>query len=139
MIRRQVHTGFAVLAAILAALGVREFVDLQAARRANIALQDVASKADSSTAEGQFAYAVQLAQQGDYERAAALYKELSASTRAAVQRAAMFNLGTLHLREALKHGPESNTQWLPMIELAKQSFRNVLRDSPGHWDARYNL
>ena len=28
---------------------------------------------------------------------------------------------------------------LPLIELAKQSYRDLLREDPGDWDARYNL
>ncbi len=28
---------------------------------------------------------------------------------------------------------------LPMVELAKQRYRDLLRDTPGDWDARYNL
>ena len=28
---------------------------------------------------------------------------------------------------------------LPLIELAKQSYRDLLREDPNDWDARYNL
>ena len=31
------------------------------------------------------------------------------------------------------------TQSLPLLELAKQGYRDVLRDDPQQWDARYNL
>ena len=30
-------------------------------------------------------------------------------------------------------------QALALIELAKESYREVLRHDPAHWDARYNL
>ena len=30
-------------------------------------------------------------------------------------------------------------QLLPLVELAKQSYRDLLRETPGDWDARYNL
>jgi mxaK protein len=28
---------------------------------------------------------------------------------------------------------------LPLVELAKQNYRDLLRDDPNQWDARYNL
>jgi mxaK protein len=28
---------------------------------------------------------------------------------------------------------------VPLIELAKETYREVLRHDPGHWSARYNL
>ncbi len=50
------------------------------------------------------------------------------------------NAGNLHFREALKEeGLESAVRILPLVELAKQSYRTVLRRDPQRWDARYNL
>ena len=43
------------------------------------------------------------------------------------------------MREALKNGTSGAVQSLPLIELAKQSYRDLLRENPGDWDARYNL
>ena len=30
-------------------------------------------------------------------------------------------------------------QAIPLLELAKENYREVLRNDPGQWDARYNL
>ena len=35
--------------------------------------------------------------------------------------------------------PAAAAQSLPLLELAKVGYREVLRDNPAHWDARYNL
>jgi mxaK protein len=50
-----------------------------------------------------------------------------------------YDLGNLHLREALKTRDADAASVLPLVELAKQSYRDVLRADPGDWDARYNL
>ena len=52
---------------------------------------------------------------------------------------ALYNAGNLHLREALKNGEGEAIRSLPLIELAKQHYRDLLRADPGRWDARYNL
>ena len=39
----------------------------------------------------------------------------------------------------MKNGPDRVAGALPLVELAKQSYRDVLRDNPADWDAKYNL
>jgi mxaK protein len=95
--------------------------------------------AGSSLPEAQFAYAVALAKRGDYEGALKQYKVLSRGSRADLATDAFYNAGNLQLREALKEGREAAVRALPLIELAKQSYRSVLRRDPQSWDARYNL
>lgn len=58
--------------------------------------------------------------------------------------AARYNSANLLLRQALalrdaSANPETAGQALPLIELAKQGYREVLRADPGQWDARYNF
>jgi mxaK protein len=43
------------------------------------------------------------------------------------------------MRDALAGGASEAFRSLPLIELAKQRYRDVLRAEPNHWDARYNL
>jgi len=52
---------------------------------------------------------------------------------------ALYNAGNLQLSEALREGRDAAVRALPLIELAKQSYRSVLRRDPQSWDARYNL
>src|SRR5690606_20115955 len=73
------------------------------------------------------------------EKALDIYKHLSQSDQAALSVGALYNLGNLHLREALKDGAAEAHRYLPLIELAKQRYREALRRRPDSWDARYNL
>ncbi len=43
------------------------------------------------------------------------------------------------MRDALEDGASEAFRSLPLIELAKQRYRDVLRNQPADWDARYNL
>jgi mxaK protein len=51
----------------------------------------------------------------------------------AIARQALYNLGNLHLRQGIAGDA------MPMIELAKQRYRDLLRADPDDWDARVNL
>jgi mxaK protein len=73
----------------------------------------------------------------DYDGALAAYKAIIQSDREDLRRIALYDLGNLHLHHALK--VEDESQALPLIELAKQSYRDLLRKDPTDWDARYNL
>lgn len=90
-----------------------------------------------------FAAAARIGDSGDYLRALTLYKRLSQDAPAALQTAARYNSANLHLREAIRLRESGNaagmTQSLPLLELAKQGYRDVLHDDPQQWDARYNL
>ena len=94
---------------------------------------------DSSLPEAQFARALSLSRAGQTEAALKAYKDVAQGGRADLRLAALYNLGNLHLREAQRTGTDDPTQSLPLIELAKQSYRDVLRSQPADWDARYNL
>lgn len=98
---------------------------------------DAAATQDSPQAE--FARALSLAAHNDYEGAVGAYKALSRSTDGALLESVLYNLGNLHLREALTYGPENIGRSLPLAELAKTSYRRLLRMDPAHWDAKYNL
>ena len=54
--------------------------------------------------------------------------------------AARYNSANLLLRQAerVRAGNQPG-QAIPLIELAKETLREVLRHDPAHWDARYNL
>lgn len=95
---------------------------------------------DESTAgEARFAQAAALAKAGRTDAALKAYKALIEGDRADLRAAALYNAGNLHLREALKNGESEAIRSLPLIELAKQHYRDLLRAEPSRWDARYNL
>jgi mxaK protein len=75
----------------------------------------------------------------DYDGALAAYKAIIQGSREDLRRVALYDLGNLHLHQALKVGLDDESQSLPLLELAKQSYRDLLRRDTGDWDARYNL
>ena len=90
-----------------------------------------------------FAAAARTGESGDYLRALTLYKRVSQDAPPSLRSAARYNSANLHLREAVRLRESGDsarmTQSLPLLELAKQAYRDVLRDDPQQWDARYNL
>ncbi len=140
MRRRTLHTAFASVAALCAAAVIWQAARVNEAERVNAAIARAGALGDSSTLpEAQFARAVALAQTGKTDTALKAYKSIAQGNRADLRVAALYNLGNLHIREAERTGGDDPTQSLPLIELAKQSYRDVLRAQPADWDARYNL
>lgn len=138
MNRRRIHLLFGVVALAFGAAATWDGAQLVRALQVNAAI----AAADSAPLQGslpevRFAQALGLAQANDVEGAAKAYKALIQEERGDLRRAALLNLGNLRLREALQSGAGSST--LPLVELAKQSYRDLLREDPWDWDARYNL
>jgi mxaK protein len=140
MKRRRVHVLFGVIAMGFGLVAAHQGWRLVHAGRINAAIASAGvTGLDSAVPEARFARATVLSASGDFEAAAKGYKELVQGPRADLKRAALFNLGNLHMREALKNDVDGTGTALPLIELAKQNYRDLLREDPGDWDARYNL
>jgi mxaK protein len=151
------HAVFALVAGALAAVTLGEGLRLQHAQSINAAVAAwsrpgmpvlasnspppawaTAGAADRLSPEARLARAVALARV-DYDAALAAYKAIIQSNRADLRLIALYDLGNLHLHHAIQAGLADEAQSLPLTELAKQSYRDLLRRSPGDWDARYNL
>jgi len=141
MRRRSVHLVFALASLALAVPTVLQALRLQQAVRINraIAQAEDPNGRPGDFAEARFAHALALGRTGGYEAALAAHKALVQRERGPLRTAALYNLGNLHLRQALRNGPTGAVEALPLVELAKQSYRDALRADPGDWDARYNL
>jgi mxaK protein len=140
MKRGRIHAMFGLAALSFALLVAYHGSRLQHAGHVNRAIAGAdAAQLDAAVPEAQFARALALSKAGEYEAAVKAYKALIQSGRADLRLAALYNLGNIHMREALKNGPDRVAGSLPLIELAKQSYRDLLRDNPTDWDARYNL
>jgi mxaK protein len=88
--------------------------------------------------ELRFALAAAQAASGADEAALNAYTALHADTP--LGQAARFNGANALLRQAIKvQAGAQPGQAIPLIELAKETLREVLRRDPSHWDARYNL
>jgi len=139
MRRMQGHAAFCAVAAALALVTVVEIARLGHAQRVNATIIPTAASAnDSPLPEARLAHAVAMAKT-DYDGALAAYKAIIQGGREDLRRIALYDLGNLHLRQALQVGLDDEAQSLPLVELAKQSYRDLLRRDPNDWDARYNL
>jgi mxaK protein len=138
--RRTVHALFGSAALACALLAGFNLVALTRAERVNRAITTTASdSSDPEVPEARFARAIALAGAGQVDAAIKAYKEQIQGPRPDLKLRALYNLGNLYLREATRGASEESTPALPLIELAKQSYRDLLRIDPGFWDARYNL
>jgi mxaK protein len=137
MRRRTVHLSFGAVAAVCGAVAIGYGVQLAQANRINAAITS-ASAGTASVPQAQLARAISLAKAGKFTAALKAYKSLLDSSDE-VRLPALYNLGNLNMREALKNGQGEAQRALPLIELAKQSYRDDLRSNPADWDARYNL
>ncbi len=85
-----------------------------------------------------FAQACALAASGADD--AALKRFGALQSDAQLGSAARYNGANVLMRQALGlHAGPQPGQALALVELAKESYRQVLRDNPARWDARYNL
>jgi mxaK protein len=140
MKRSRIHLVFGLTALGFGFLAAYQGWRLLQANHVNEAIANATvSGLDDTVPEARFARALAWSKAGDYEAALKAYKVLIQGGRAGLGRAALYNLGNLHLHEALKNGPDNAIKSLPLIELAKQSYRDLLRIDPSNWDARYNL
>ena len=86
------------------------------------------------------ARAAALDEKGDFEAALNLYKRLEEQPGNPYAKLAAYNAATIFLRRAVAAGgPAADPQTIPLVELAKEGYRNLLRQDPEQWDARYNL
>lgn len=139
MRRRVVHGAFGAIAIACAALAAHQGWRLQQGERVNAAIARAGiTDFDASIREARFARALALARAGDSDAAIKSYKSLIGEDRGELRRRARYNLGNLYMRAALANRADA-AQSLPLVELAKQSYRELLRLDPADWDARYNL
>ena len=130
-----------LLAAVLAAaigvecMRVDRLVRYDRAVRAG----DLAAAADLDAPEGAFAAALALQRKGDGDDALRAYAAVS-TRDSELHTSVQYNLANLYLRRALDLGEEAGGDVVgPLLELAKQGYRDVLRAQPRAWDAKYNL
>lgn len=97
----------------------------------------------SAAPELRFALAHALAASGASEAALNQYRALSqdgSKDDSRLRQAARYNSANLLLRQAIEvRATTQPGQSITLLELAKESLREVLRRDPQHWDARYNL
>ena len=137
--RRRTRVVLLLLALLVLAMAW-ELVQLQRlhALNAQIAAPGTTPLPADAVPELRFAQAHALAAAAQREPALNEYRALQSDTP--LGQAARYNSANLLLRQALeiRAGPQPG-QAIPLIELAKETYRDLLRHDPGRWDARYNL
>ncbi|HEU4460504.1 MAG TPA: MxaK protein [Methylibium sp.] len=157
MKRISMHAAFAAVALAAAAVAAVQGLRLQQAKRLNAEIAGAAQAPAEAAAdrwrdaarEVRLARAGALSKAGGFDAAFKSYSGLiELGNLDEVGRHALYNLGTMHLRQALAHGGDAaggaealkmSPETAPLVELAKQRLRELLRDAPDDWDARYNL
>lgn len=98
------------------------------------------ASADEPSARAELRFARAHAQAASGATDAALNRYAALHDHGALGRAARYNSANLLLRQAAAQGAgEHAGQTLALIELAKENYREVLRQDPNDWNARYNL
>jgi mxaK protein len=137
--RRAIHLSFAIVAATCGTVAIWCGIRLHQTERINAAIATAnISAADSTVPQAQLARALSLARAGHFTAALKMYKSLLDASDE-IRLPALYDLGNLNMRAALKNGQGEAQRFMPLIELAKQSYRDDLRSNPEDWDARYNL
>jgi mxaK protein len=147
MTRRTWHLLFGAAAIACAAAVLVNGLRLRHAAQINQAIaaaaqkpvgQDPAPAPNDAPRDVRLARALALAEMGAYDAAFRAYGGLiQQGPLDAVGRQALYNLGNMHFRQGA--GADASTPAMPMVELAKQRYRDLLRVDPDDWDARYNL
>jgi mxaK protein len=107
-------------------------------QRNRLILDGVPNTVDPAQPHLLFAQAAAMAASGAEEGALQRYGVLQSEP--AMSEAARYNSANVLLRQAMKlRAGAQPGQALALVELAKESYRQVLRDNPERWDARYNL
>ncbi len=139
---RKIQRALPMLGLALLALAMFDGYGWWHAKRLNKAIGDesILEVKHALPAEGIFAQAYLRAQKGDREHAIALYKQVEAMADKVLAQTAKYNRANLYLFKAMElNGTDNPNLALPFAELAKDTYRALLRNTPNHWDAKYNL
>lgn len=89
---------------------------------------------------GRFAAAYALQQDGQFQDARIGYSRLEHTLDLTLRAAVLFNMGNTYLEQASTIDMRKEAdRALPLVELAKASYRELLRIDSQHWDGKYNL
>ncbi len=126
----------AIAAIITDLLGLRQEITINQA----ITGQDYSSVATLESDYAKQVHGFQAHFEKDDEKAQSIYSELLGNKNPEIKQLALFNLADIYLQKAvqLELSDKPDTR-IPLIELAKENYRSILRNNPQHWPSRYNL
>jgi len=94
---------------------------------------------EHASLHGQLAHAYALHSSGQIDEAVKLYAQIQEAAGGTLRPVVIFDLATLYLERALATAQHGRDVSLPLIELAKENYRQLLRVDSRDWDAKYNL
>jgi len=95
---------------------------------------------DPTDSRRQFANAYALQGTQDFKAAVKAYAAIDAPPQSRLMLDIKYNLANLFFRESAKLGEAGDDDLaMPLMELAKQNYREILSIESGDWDAKYNL
>lgn len=127
---------------VLAAALLYDGYQLLRASQLNRALLEIAAgeTVDGDHPELAFARAYAQQQAGDFDAALAGYAAIDVPDGHRLQAPIRYNLANLHLRRGLEYRDGgADDLALPLIELAKEYYRELLRTDSQNWPAKFNL
>jgi mxaK protein len=134
-VRRALPVAITLLLAAIAIEGYR----LTKLYSVNTAIESGAM-VEGESPQAVFAQAYFQDRKGESQVALGLYHRVQNEADADQKIAAQYNSANILLRQAIETAKKENDQRaLPTFELAKESYRAILRREPDHWDAKYNL
>ncbi len=148
MRRSWAHIAFGLVALGCAAVATYDGLRMKHAEDVRQAVAEAGSVTGASSnlpelpdvPEARLARAIALSKAGAYADAQKLYDALiQADASGDLAHAALFDLGNMYVRQATGEGNAGPVKSLPLLEQAKQRYRQLLRVMPDDWDARYNL
>lgn len=87
-----------------------------------------------------FARAYALQRDGEFEEALEAYAVIDVEHDRRIRADVLYNLANLYMRRALEFRNEgADDLALPLVELAKENYRELLRVDSRDWPAKYNL
>lgn len=141
MRRLWIHGFFATMSVVLLTLGLWQGYQQYQTQQTLSAIAVVASHPDGKSKNPHvvLASANALSTDGQFEAAERLFVSLIDQQQSTpLGQAARFNLANHYLRQGLRKDlPPGQTR--PLLEIAKQRYRDLLHIDPQDWDARYNL
>ncbi len=141
-LKKRLYIVFSVMALFFGTLFGREVWRWHETGIYNAAIEEArfAEAAPYKGDHGLFAKAYAEQQRGRYQDARILYGELENADDHELRLAVLFNVGNTYLQQASEVDLNADADVaVPLIELAKNSYRQLLRIDSRHWEAKFNL
>lgn len=127
---------------VAVALLIVSLLQLQRSAHFNLTLkqEDYKVAAQDTSPYGVFASAYQHQQDNEFGAAIEQYSRIENRLDPEFQQRVRYNMATLYLQQAMvvRQAGDQDVA-IPLIELAKHLYRELLRTRPENWSAKYNL